>query len=85
MITGIDLGTTFSLISALQKDGTPTLLPDNTFRDLFSTPSAIHINDNNAVVGYMVDNLVEENPNLKVVRFFKRQFGTGEYVYYDQY
>jgi molecular chaperone DnaK len=84
MITGIDLGTTFSLISALQKDGTPTLLPDNTFRDLFSTPSAIHINDNNAVVGYMVDTLVEENPNLKVVRFFKRQFGTGEYVYYDQ-
>ncbi len=83
MKIGIDLGTTFSLVAGLKTDGTAELLPDNMFRDLYSTPSAIHINANNAVVGYMVDTMLEENPTLPVMRFFKRSFGTGKPIYFD--
>ncbi len=84
MKTGIDLGTTFSLIAALKSDGQPQLLPDNTFKDLYSTPSAIHISKESSVVGYMVETMMEENPELPVVRFFKRNNGEKKPIYFDK-
>jgi molecular chaperone DnaK len=84
MKAGIDLGTTFSLISHLEKDGTPTLLPDNSFKDIFATPSAVYIAEKNAAVGYLVDTLVEQNPELPVVRFFKRNFGENTPLFIDK-
>lgn len=83
MKTGIDLGTTFSLIAHLDRTGVPVLLPDNTFKDVFSTPSAVHIADRNAAVGYLVDTLLEQNADLPVMRFFKRNFGESKAIYYD--
>lgn len=84
MKVGIDLGTTFSLISQLQTDGRAILLPDNSFKEVFATPSAVHIQEQNASVGYLVDTLVEQNPDLPVVRFFKRSFGTQDPIYFDK-
>lgn len=83
MKTGIDLGTTFSLISQLQQNGHPILLPDNSFKDVYSTPSAVYINERNAAVGYLVDSLLEQNAELPVIRFFKRNFGEQNPIYYD--
>lgn len=83
MKTGIDLGTTFSLISHLQQNGIPVLLPDNSFKDVYSTPSAVYISERNAAVGYLVDSLLEQNAELPVLRFFKRSFGEQTPVYYD--
>ena len=84
MKTGIDLGTTYSLIARLQQDGTPTLLPDSSFREVYSTPSAIYLNDRNAAVGYLVEALLEENPELPVLRFFKRNFGAPNPIFLDR-
>jgi molecular chaperone DnaK (HSP70) len=84
MRVGIDLGTTFSLISTLQKDGQPVLLPDNSFKDVFSTPSAVYISERNASVGYLVDTILEQNPDLPVIRFFKRNFGENSPIHFDK-
>jgi molecular chaperone DnaK (HSP70) len=59
------------------------LLPDNTFKDVYSTPSAVYINERNAAVGYLVDSLLEQNADLPVIRFFKRSFGDKDPVYFD--
>lgn len=84
MIIGIDLGTTYSLGATLSLDGTPTLLPDTTNRNIFYTPSILNINGNNAFVGLSVLHMLEQNPNLEVLRFFKRQLGNPTLLYYDK-
>jgi molecular chaperone DnaK len=81
---GIDLGTTFSLVANLENTGKPVLLPDHAFPDIYSTPSAVYLNEKNAAVGYLVDTLLEQNPNLPVIRFFKRFFGTNNPLYIDK-
>ena len=83
MKTGIDLGTTYSLISHLRNDGVPVLLPDNTFKDIYSTPSVVYINNQSAAVGYIVETLLERNPELPVLRFFKRSFGENKPLFFD--
>ena len=83
MKTGIDLGTTYSLISHLRNDGVPVLLPDNTFKDIYSTPSVVYINNQSAAVGYIVETLLERNPELPVLRFFKRSFGEDKPLFFD--
>ena len=85
MRVGIDLGTTFSLVSRLETDGRPVLMPDCAFADIYSTPSAVYINDGNAAVGFLVDTLIEQNPDLPVIRFFKRSFGINKPIYIDKY
>lgn len=84
MKVGIDLGTTYSLISRLGPDGKPILIPDHSDKDIFATPSAAYITQGNAIIGSLVDTLLEQNPELPVLRFFKRKFGTGEPVYFDK-
>jgi molecular chaperone DnaK len=84
MHVGVDLGTTYSLISRVDQGGRPTLLPDSTNRDLVHTPSVVYVNGRSAFVGSVVDLLLEQDPNLPVVRFFKRQFGESTPVVYDR-
>lgn len=84
MRVGIDLGTTYSLIARMGLDGTPVLLPDHSDRDLFHTPSAVCILPNAAFVGSMVETLLEQEPDLKVIRFFKRSFGDVQPLFIDE-
>lgn len=83
MKAGIDLGTTYSLISRLQADGKSMLIPDHSHKDVFATPSVAYISGGAAVVGYLVDVLLEQNPDLPAIRFFKRQFGQNKPIFFD--
>lgn len=78
MNVGIDLGTSYCLISRIGSDGAPELIPDFSEQDLFHTPSQVFISADGAVVGRAVDSLLEQTPDLekRVLRFFKRQLGT---------
>jgi molecular chaperone DnaK (HSP70) len=84
MRVGIDLGTTYSLIARMAGNGKPILMPDHSEQDVFHTPSVVHITSNSAVVGRTVEALLEQNPELKVIRFFKRNFGENQPIFYDE-
>ena len=84
MKVGIDLGTTFSLIARMERNGRPNLLPDSSFKDIYSTPSTVYISEKQAAVGFLVDTLIEQNPDLPVIRFFKRSFGKNEPLFIDK-
>lgn len=83
MIIGIDLGTTYSLGATLNLDHQPVLLPDNSDKTVLYTPSILHINGNNAFVGLSVLHMLEQNPDLNVIRFFKRYLGDNKELYMD--
>ena len=83
MNVGIDLGTTYSLIARLGRDGLPTLFPDSMDPSLDQTPSAVYIQGTSAFVGSLVEVMAEENPELRTLRFFKRNFGEGKPIYFD--
>ncbi len=83
MLIGIDLGTTFSLAATIGRNGEPILLPDNTNKNLFHTPSAIHIEGDTAYIGNVIEARLEQNPGLPVIRFFKRNFGEKKPLYID--
>lgn len=83
MKTGIDLGTTYSLISRVDKKGKSQLIPDHSDKDIFATPSTVYLDDNAAVVGHLVSVLLEENPDIPVIRFFKREFGNSKPIFFD--
>lgn len=83
MNVGIDLGTTYSLIGRLGADGMPTLFPDSSDATMDQTPSAVYIQGTSAIVGSLVDVMAEENPDLRTLRFFKRNFGEGKPLYFD--
>lgn len=83
MIIGIDLGTTYSSGATLNIDHQPVLLPDNSDKNVLYTPSILHINGNNAFVGQSVLYMLEQNPDLNVIRFFKRYLGDNKGLYMD--
>ncbi len=83
MRVGIDLGTTYSLVAEMGVDGKPSLIPDHSDPELVHTPSSVHIAGCNAFVGTMAEALLENDPSLQVIRFFKRQLGCAEPVFYD--
>ncbi len=84
MYVGIDLGTTYSLVSKYGTDGNIELIPDSTFRDSFFTPSVVHIDRSNAYVGQTVQKLLEQKPELEVLRFFKRSFGVHKPLHFGK-
>jgi len=84
MRVGIDLGTTYSLISDIGPEGRPRLIPDCLEPELVHTPSVIHIEKASAFVGSMAEALLETDPSATVVRFFKRKLGTPEALLYDE-
>jgi molecular chaperone DnaK len=83
MQVGIDLGTTYSLIARMDYEGRPALLPDHADRQVVHTPSIVHVNGRAAFVGNVVDALLEQDPNLPVIRFFKRSFGDTTPIVFD--
>lgn len=83
MKVGIDLGTSYSLVARMDTDGVPALIPDAGDPDLFHTPSVAVIAGSSAYVGSIAEALVEEDPSLKAIRFFKRNLGIREPIYYD--
>lgn len=75
MKIGIDLGTTFSLAAYIERDGTPTLIPDATFRKN-STPSSVCLGLGSALVGWQAEGRFEQSPDTtRLMSYFKRQFG----------
>jgi molecular chaperone DnaK len=71
MIVGIDLGTTFSAVSCVGPTGTPMLFPDRMDQMRHHTPSVVHIGQGGAFVGQVVEEMLIENPALRVCRFAK--------------
>ena len=85
MRVGIDLGTTYSLVAEMDVEGQPRLIPDCSDPDLVHTPSAVHITaEGNAFVGTLAETLLENDPAIQVLRFFKRQLGSREPVFFDE-
>src|SRR5574341_1488044 len=83
MRVGIDLGTTYSLAARMDAEGRPALIPDHSDSEVFHTPSVVHIAGNAAYVGSMAESMLEQDPKLQVIRFFKRLMGVPEPVCYD--
>jgi molecular chaperone DnaK len=75
MIVGIDLGTTFSLISYVNSAGTPTLVPSRRDPQRFQTPSVVHIGERGAIVGDLVEEMLMDEPSLPICRFAKLSMG----------
>src|ERR1700746_305881 len=69
---GIDLGTTFSAIATLDDRGQPVTLPNRDGEML--TPSAVFLDDSNAVVGQAALGVGFEQPH-KVATLIKRRMG----------
>ena len=84
MKVGIDLGTSYSLIATTSPSGQPILIPDFLERDEFQTPSVIHLGPSGTFVGALVDTLLEQQPGLKAIRYFKRWLGRTEPLHFDE-
>jgi molecular chaperone DnaK len=75
-LVGIDLGTTFSAIATLDDHGQPQTLP-NRDGDML-TPSAVLLDNGNAVVGQAALDVAFEQPD-KVATLIKRRMGYPDY------
>jgi molecular chaperone DnaK len=75
-LVGIDLGTTFSAISTLDDRGQPVTLPNRDGEML--TPSAVFLDDGNAVVGQAALDVALEQP-AQVAMLIKRRMGHPTY------
>jgi molecular chaperone DnaK len=75
-LIGIDLGTTFSAIATLDDHGHPVTLP-NRDGDML-TPSAVLLEDGQAVVGQAALDVALEQPD-KVATLMKRRMGNPTY------
>src|SRR5262249_49483924 len=75
-LVGIDLGTTFSAIATLDDQGHPVTLPNRDGEML--TPSAVFLDDGNAVVGRSALDVALEQPD-RVAALIKRRMGHAGY------
>src|SRR5947209_17606694 len=75
-LVGIDLGTTFSAIATLDDRGQPVTLPNRDGEML--TPSAVLIEDGQAVVGEAARDVALEQPD-RVAALVKRYMGHSAY------
>src|SRR5438132_8372395 len=71
-VVGIDLGTTYSAIATLDDRGQPVTLPNRDGEML--TPSAVFLDNGNAVVGQAALDVALEQPD-KVATLIKRRMG----------
>lgn len=78
-IAGIDLGTTYSALAALNGIGKPEIVPD--FNANRITPSVVAFEgDNSAVVGVEAKNKLQSDPT-NVVQFVKRKMSEPSHQY----
>ena len=80
---GIDLGTTNSLISYVNAYGQPTLCPDTSDASQFSTPSVVYIGPEGTLVGRPAEMLLDDAPELPVVRFVKGKLADHAWQHLD--
>jgi molecular chaperone DnaK (HSP70) len=80
---GIDLGTTYSLIARQESSGSLILLPDIIDQELY-TPSSVYVNQGTAFVGQLAEALAEQQPDTKIIRFFKRHFGENKPIFFER-
>jgi len=83
MKVGIDLGTTFSLITQMGSGGSVIYIPDITYRQNLFTPSIVNFNEEMALVGLMAESFLEQHPDKPAIRFFKRNFGEQKPLFFD--
>lgn len=79
---GIDLGTTFSAVSRLGGEGLPLLVPDHADPSECFTPSVVHLSAAGAFVGTVAESMLEQDPELQAIRFFKRNLGDPRPIWY---
>ena len=84
MKIGVDLGTSYSLVATLTPAGHPVLIPDFSDRDEIQTPSVVHLGSSGTFVGSLVETLLEQQPELKAIRYFKRSLGTDLPLHFDE-
>src|SRR5262245_7418222 len=83
MKVGIDLGTAYSLVSIAVAGQPPVLVPDCNERQVLHTPSVVCITGRHALVGREAEKAFDHDPNLTVIRFFKRDLGSVEPIWQD--
>ena len=83
MKVGIDLGTSYSLIARIHPDGSTSLIPDATDEERVHTPSSVIVTRGGAFVGAIAEDMVEDQPDLPIIRFFKRRLGERDPIYFD--
>lgn len=78
---GIDLGTTYSAIAMLDKDGNPMVIPNADNRPI--TPSVVLLDDDRVVVGPSFERISVADPK-SIVEAIKREMGNKNfYVVYQ--
>jgi len=76
MLAGIDIGCTFSKITQLGPDGKPIPIKDLSFPEYTYTPSCIFLNGNGAMVGRQAIGLLEQDPNIPLIKGFVQHLGS---------
>ncbi len=75
---GIDLGTTFSAIAAINEQGEPEIVPNREGERI--TPSVVMFDDQMPIVGTIAKQSAAARP-LNVVQFVKRQMGNPSWKF----
>jgi len=68
---GIDLGATCARAAMLGPEGAPLLCPDHDDPRDLKTPSVVHIGADAALVGRIVEELLDDTPSLPTIREIK--------------
>lgn len=80
---GIDLGTTFSMISYVNAQGHPSMFPDAHDANLFRTPSVVYVGREGCLVGAPVEDMLADAPDMPAARFVKAQMGKSDWKHVD--
>jgi molecular chaperone DnaK len=83
MRVGIDLGTTYSIVSGLNMHGVPAVFPDAHDANEFRTPSVVVIAPFGCLVGNAAEDMLDDEPDLPYVRFAKLKMASGADVLVD--
>mgnify|MGYP001032093549 CR=1 FL=1 len=75
---GIDLGTTYSVVAAIDDHGSPVIVPNAESERL--TPSVVFFDEDAIVVGQIAKDAAGSNPD-QVVMFVKRQMGSPSWFF----
>lgn len=81
--TGIDLGTTKSLVAQLSATGHPALCPDKYDASQFATPTVVSISQAGRFVGQPAEELATDDPQTPSVRLSKLHLGEDSTLLID--